>query len=74
MGYALLMIISERSYLRCNLNPAVMHALAVIEECRDNIPEARKLAALQMQCCTSKEFNHWVQVYAVLNGESGGKS
>lgn len=64
----------DRSNSRCTLNPSVMHAIAIIEDCCGNIPEARKLASLQLQCCTSKEFNHWVQVYAVLNGESGGKS
>ena len=49
-------------------NPGVMHALAILLDCHDDVLEARSLAALQWES-GAQDPKHWRQVWAVLNGE-----
>lgn len=62
----------QNSELRCQLNPSVMHAAALLEAVRNDLPAALNLADVQIKECPAHELPHWVEVYAVLNGEEGG--
>ena len=64
----------DSSESRTRLNPCVMHALSLIDNCGNNMLEARRLADFQLQCCPAQEFPHWLEVYAVLIGEIGGQA
>ena len=47
-----------------------MHALAILHDCEDDVQEAMVLALIQIRAGFS-DPKHWLQVYAVLNGETG---
>lgn len=64
----------SESEARYRLNPAVMHALAVLETFGNDVGQARESAYWQLHCCRPDEFPHWIHVWAVLNGERGGRA
>jgi hypothetical protein len=56
------------------MNPSVMHAAIIIDECEGDRSEALKLVRMQLRCCPRIELQHWKRVYAVLCGEVGGQA
>ncbi|HZW05370.1 MAG TPA: hypothetical protein VFF58_00550 [Candidatus Nitrosotalea sp.] len=64
----------DASERRARLNPGVMHAIALLENCGDNVSTAQYLANFQLQCCAVNEFRHWLEVSSVLSGELGGRA
>jgi len=66
-------MISDPSNERCRLNPAVMHALFMLEACGENFEQAIEIVADRFHSGDA-DPKHWLGVFKVLNAESGAQA